>query len=131
MKLSFKFIKPWTWNLFKRKPKQAMIPVTAGAIAEVLFDDDDLYEQVTDHIEGMAMDEDDEEEEEPPSADPDLDDFVEHLFDDDEQEDFNEVIAGQLNPTPPAYHRRDVGKPTTIGDMISAKRRADFEDECG
>ncbi len=63
MKLSFKFIKPWTWDCLKRKPKQVMIPVTAAAIAEALYADDDLYEQVTNDIEEMAMDDEEEEEE--------------------------------------------------------------------
>ena len=50
------------WNCLKKKEDVVMIPLTAAAIAEKLFADDGLYEEVTDIIEGMAIDHDDEQE---------------------------------------------------------------------
>ena len=135
MKLSFKFIKPWTWNCLKRKPKQVMIPVTAAAIAEALYANDDLYEQVTDDMEEMAMDDEEEEEEqqEPPFwldevdstgavVDPTLNEQLSQIIDDPERDGIVENYAPDFQSS--------VNLAMT-GSHDTRTVREKFNDECG
>ena len=128
MKLSFKFVKPWTWNCLKRKPKQVMIPVTAAAIAEVLYADDDLYEQVTDDLEELAID-DEEEEEEPPGWVDEMDssgNIVNSTLDDELIDgyvpDFATSVAEQIGESSVSMDH-DVTQPVTIGDLIQSQMK--------